>query len=312
MQRVIGVSGKKLARALALVTMLAVQSLAFAQASSDPTVDRIRSTSKLTLGYYDEARPFTYQGSPGQPDGYAIAICKAVAASLQEQLKMSSLATEFVQVQANDRYPLVKEGKVDLLCGPSVPTLSSRAEVSFSLPILESGTAILLRKDAPNSFRELLETGHTADRPVWRGSPMLAALQERNFVVIGGSLQEKLLTERRDELHVNSIISTVPDLATGVKMLLDGRADAFVGERSVLLDQANRNGQGKLVVINRVFDREEMAFALSRDDPDFRLLVDTALSQLYLSGKINAIYEQYLGKPDDATKTWFRRAALHE
>lgn len=307
MQRVIGVS-----RAVALVALLAVHSLAFAQAAGSSTVERIRSTGKLTMGFYQEARPFTYETSPGQPDGYAIALCKAVAASIQEDLKLPNLTSVFVPVQANDRFDDVKDGKIDLLCGPSVPTISSRAEVSFSIPILESGRAVLIRKDAPAAFRELLETGRTEDRPVWRGSPMLAAVKERNFVVVGDTLHEKLLKERRDQLHVNAIISTVPDLATGVNMLLDERADAFVAERNVLLDQAKRNGKGELTVINLLFDREEMSFALGRDDSDFRLMVDTALSKLYSSGKIDSIYEQYLGKPDDATKTWFRRAALHE
>lgn len=298
-----------LLRWVLLAVSLVPMQAALAQGASG-TLDRIRSSGKITLGFYNEAQPYTYQGSTGTPDGYAIALCRAVAGAIQADLKLPSLSTQFVAVDAADRFNAVKEGRVDLLCGPSAPTLTNRTEVSFSIPIIDGGTGVMVRKDAPVAFRELLETGQTAGHPVWRGSPMLAALQQRTFSVISGSLQEQLVKNRREELNVNSVVSLVPDLATGLKQLQDGKSDAFVAERNVLLDLAKRDKSGDLVVLNRVFDYEPLAFALNRDDSDFRLLVDKSLSELYRSGKINGVYEQYLGKPDKATQDWFRRAAV--
>lgn len=299
----------QLLRWMLLVMILVPMQAAMAQGQAS-TLERIRSSGKITMGFYNEAHPFTYQGSSGTPDGYAIALCRAVASAIQEELKLPNLSTEFVAVDATERFNAVKEGRVDLLCGPSAPTLTNRGEVSFSIPIIDGGTGVMVRKDAPVAFRELLETGQTAGHPVWRGSPMLAALQQRTFSVISGSLQEQLLKNRREELNVNSVISLVPDLATGLKQLQDGKSDAFVAERNVLLDLAKRDTSGELVVLNRIFDYEPLAFALNRDDSDFRLLVDKTLSGLYRSGKINGIYEQYLGKPDKATQDWFRKAAV--
>ncbi|MHA6203688.1 amino acid ABC transporter substrate-binding protein [Dyella soli] len=301
-----------LLRWVLMVLLLAPMHLALAQGQGASTLDRIRASGKITMGFYNEAQPFTYQGSSGTPDGYAIALCRAVATAVQDELKLPNLATQFVAVDTENRFSSVKEGRVDLLCGPSAPTISGRSQVGFSIPILGSGTGVMVRKDAPAAFRELLETGQAEGRPIWRGSPMLAALQQRTFAVISGSLQERLLKERREELNVNSVIATVPDLATGLKQLQDGKADAFVAERNVLLNLAKRDTSGELVVLNRVFDYEPLAFAVSRDDADFRLLVDRTLSQLYRSGKVNGIYEQYLGKPDKATQDWFRRTALPE
>ena len=141
---------------------------------------------------------------------------------------------------------------------------------------------------------------------------MLAVLQQRNFAVIGDSLSEKLLKERRDELKVNSVVTPVSDLDAGLKALLDGKVDGFFAERNVLLDLAKKDGTGQVVVLNRTFDNEPLSLALARNDPDFRLLVDQALSRLYRSGKINPIYEQYMGKPDQSVKDWFRDTALPE
>jgi len=289
-------------------------SLAWSQVptAGSSTLEHVRSSGKFTIGYYAEARPFSYQDKAGTTDGYAIALCRQIANEVQAELHLSNLATQFVAVDASERFKAVKDGRIDLLCGPSVPTLSARTEVSFSVPILASGTGVMLRKDAPPALRDLLETGQAANGPIWRGSPMLAALQQRNFAVISGSLVERLLRQRREELKVNSVISSVPDLDTGIKQLLDGKADAFFAERNVLLDLAKRDTSGNIVVLNRTFDAEPLALAVNRNDPDFRLLVDQVLSRLYRTGKIDAIYEQYLGKPDQATRDWFRRTALPE
>lgn len=276
------------------------------------TLERIRASGKFTIGYYDKAPPFTYQDKPGSADGYAIALCRQIVSATQEALHAPNITTEFVAVDAADRFKAVAEGRIDLLCGPSVPSLSSRAEVSFSIPIMTGGVGVMLRKDAPVALHDLLETGESGGRPIWRGSPMLAVLQQRNFAVIAGSVSEKLLKERRDELKVNSVVVSVPDLDTGLKELLEGRVDGFFAERNVLLDLAKKDTSGQIVVLNRVFDYEPLSLALARGDPDFRLLVDQVLSRLYRSGKIDAVYEQYLGKPDPSIEDWFRKTALPE
>jgi polar amino acid transport system substrate-binding protein len=49
-----------------------------------------------------------------------------------------------------------------------------------------------------------------------------------------------------------------------------------------------------------------------RGDEDFRLLVDSTLSRLYRTGKIDAVYEQHLGKLDTSTRNWFQHFAEPE
>jgi len=299
----------------AMIGLLAMHVPAIMAQSESPgsaTLERVRASGKFTIGYYANARPFTYRDKEDSADGYAIAVCRQVVEATKELLHAPNISTEFVAVDAADRFKSVADGRVDLLCGPSAPSLSAMTEVGFSIPILSGGTGVMLRKDSPVALRDLLETGQSAGKPIWRGSPMLAVLQQRNFAVIGDSLSEKLLKERRDELKVNSVVTPVSDLDAGLKALLDGKVDGFFAERNVLLDLAKKDGTGQVVVLNRTFDNEPLSLALARNDPDFRLLVDQALSRLYRSGKINPIYEQYMGKPDQSVKDWFRDTALPE
>ena len=296
-----------------LIAAAMAPSMLFAQtqAPAASTLDRIRAAGKITLGYYANARPISFQDESGKVDGYAIALCRLIAADVQSKLGLSNLATDFVAVDATERYNAVKDGRIDLVCGPSEATLARRADVSYSIPVLSSGIGILVRRDAPAAFRDLLEGREAAARPLWRGSPRLQVLEEKHFAAIGGSTAERLLTERRSELNVNAFISVVPDLATGFQQVIDGRADGFVADRTVLLDLARRNPSGsQVMVLDRVFDRQSLSFVLSRNDEDFRLLVDTTLSRLYRSGKIDAIYGQFFGAPDAAMRDWFHKTAL--
>jgi polar amino acid transport system substrate-binding protein len=226
-----------------------------------------------------------------------------------------SLATQFVGVEGNERFAAVKEGRIDLLCGPSEETLARRADVSFSIAVMDSGTSVMLRKDAPDDFRDVL-AGREAKKdqqPLWRGSPQLTALRERSFAVIAGTSTENRLKDARERLKVNSSIVSVPDIATAIHQVSDGKADAFFGERTTLLDAIKHDASaGELMVLDRYFDHTPLSFALARGDEDFRLMVDKSLSHLYRSGKVAEVYAQFFGKPDDAAIAQFDRNALRD
>jgi polar amino acid transport system substrate-binding protein len=310
-----------LAPTAALIVALGLVAPAFAQDTAatpvggSSTVERIRSAGKVTLGYYAEARPLSFRNNTGDADGYGPAICKLVVADLQKELNVPGLATQFVGVEGNDRFAAVKEGRIDLLCGPAEETLARRAEVSFSIAVMDSGTSVMLRKDAPDALHDVLAGREARDdrQPLWRGSPQVAALQQRTFAVVTGTTTENRIKEARERLKVRSSIVSVPDLATAIRQVSDGSADAFFGERTTLLHAIQHDASaGKLTVLDRYFDHTPLSFALARGDEDFRLMVDKSLSHLYGSGRIAEVYTQFFGKPDGAAISQFDRTALRD
>jgi len=294
-------------------TALLAPSLLLAQtAPASSTLERVRTTGKMTFGYFVAARPLSYRDSSGKAEGYSVALCRGIAAIVKKELNLPSLSVQFVAIDA-DPLGAVRDGRIDLLCAPIQPTLSRRADVSFSIPVFASGTGMLMRKDGSHEFRELIEGRKTDNRPLWRGSPQLAILNQRNFAVVSGSSAERRLGERKDELNVTSAITPVPDIKTGLQRVLRGESDALVADRSVLLDLTRNDAAGKdLVVVDRLLDRTSLSLAMQRGDEDLRLLVDATLSRLYRTGRIDDIFEQHLGKPDAATREWFRRVAQPE
>ena len=107
--------------------------LAWPAPASAATLDRIRQAGKIALGYRTDARPFSYRDESGNPDGYAVVLCKQVADSLKSELGLSELAVELVPVTIDDEFKAVQENKVDLLCG-AAETLSSSKGCRFLGP----------------------------------------------------------------------------------------------------------------------------------------------------------------------------------
>jgi putrescine:ornithine antiporter len=294
------------------VALLAVGVLSFATANqgSAATLDRLRESGKLTLGYRDDARPFSYRDESGNADGYAVALCKAVADKIKSDQGLSSLTVEWVPVGVENQLQAVKEGKVDLLCG-AAETLTSLKDVDYSVPIFPGGIGALLRADAPIGLKEVL-SGRPPSGPFWRGYPA-QVLTQQVFSAVAGTPGEKWLNDKLDELQLTAKVVPVQSYDEGVRRVLDGSTNVFFADRSILLDVAERSSSASnLLVLKRQFTYAPIALAMQRGDPDFRLAVDRALSQLYGSQDFRNSYVKWFGEPDEIIDTFFKLATLPE
>ena len=127
-----------------------------AMPASAATLDRIRESGSIKLGYLADARPFSFRNEAGAADGYAVALCQQVADQVKSGLALPSLRIEWVAVTPDDRLSDVQQGNVDLLCAPTSATLARRQDVSFSIPIFAGGNRAVVRADAPTALREAL------------------------------------------------------------------------------------------------------------------------------------------------------------
>jgi ABC-type amino acid transport substrate-binding protein len=290
--------------------LLATTLLPAAAASAD-TIDRIRESGTLTLGYRADTRPFSYTDASGKATGYAIALCEAVSNAVKTESGAASLSVQWVPVTIEERFSAVRDSKIDLLCGPDAETLERRKEVAFSIPVFQGGIGALVRTDAPLPLREIL-SGQPPAGPTWRGSPA-RILDQKVLSAVAGTRSESWLKEKAQELQIAADVTTVESYEAGVSSVLDRTTDVFFADRAILVDVAQSSSSaGDLLVIERLFTHEAVALALGRDDDDFRLVVDRALSRLYTSPEFEALYLKWFGQPDDATKRFFQMIALPE
>lgn len=275
------------------------------------TMDAVKKSGKITLGYRLDARPFSYRDDAGNAAGYSVALCRKVAEDLKAELKSGTLTAEFVPVSSEERFSALQQGKIHVLCDPATETLARRSTISFSIPVFASGTGALVRRDAPARLKEVL-SGLRASGPTWRASAY-QVLEKRTFAAVAGTTGERWAVQRRDELGLNAAVVPVKDYATGLQRLTGREADALFGDRAILLDAAKRSPAGRdLVVLERYFTRETVALGLPRGDEEFRLFVDRSLSRLFRSKDIGPLYEAHFGKPDKGALSFYELIALPE
>jgi putrescine:ornithine antiporter len=275
-------------------------------AVSVTTLDHVRATGRIRLGYRVDARPFSYKDESGQAAGYAVALCQAIADAAKASPGLGATAVDWVPVTVDNRFTAVQQGEIDIFCGPDAITLTASRDVAFSIPVFPGGVGALLRADAPVRLREVLSGRPPAPGPIWRANAT-QILRARDLTVVAGSPTEKWLTGRARDLDIVANIAPVNGNEAGVQAVLDRRADVFFAERSLLLEAARRSpAPGELVVLDRLFTYSPLALTFRRGDDDFRLLVDQTLSHIYASGEIGGLYAKWFGEPDGNAMTFFR------
>lgn len=283
-----------------------------APAEAAGTLDRVRQSGKIRLGYRADARPYAFQDEAGNAAGYSVALCELIASQVKAQLGLASLKEEWVPVQLEGRYGAVQEGSIDLLCGAETATLAKRKVVDFSIPIFPGGVGAMLHAESSLRLRHILTKGEAAFRPLWRASPA-QVIQQQTFSVIPGTTAEGWVDRRSAKLHLSIKVVPVSSYDEGIRKLLDRSTNVFFGDRAILVEAARRSPSSRnLVVLDRHFTTEPVALVLPRGDDDFRLLIDATLSRLFQSGDIQKTYSIWFGRFDETAAMFFATYGLPE
>ena len=273
------------------------------------TLERIRASHAITLGYLPDFVPFSDQAAD-KASGYAIDLCLKIAEKVKTDLNLPELKVQYQPVSLKDEMNAVSSGKIDILCTPTPPTLARRKIVSYSVPIYTAGLSAVVRQNASDALLNVLggKVAHTG--PTWRATVNLG-LSNQTYVAIAGGVTETWIHQQMRLLGVVATLVTVENADAGLNLVANGKADAFFAERMMLEHLLTRNyPSGNLVLLERIFEYAPTAMAVDREDEDFRLLVDTALSEMYRSGDIERAFEKYLGGAGDSAKKLFKIYAI--
>jgi len=268
---------------------------ASAQGTPGGTLDRIRASKTIRIAYRADAVPFSFRNSAGQPAGFMVDLCKAVAARVGQQLSIPSINLSYVLVTAADRFDAVRQGRADLLCEPTSATLARREIVDFSTATYIDGAGLLVRGDGPRSFQ---------------------GLAGQQIGVLAGTTTEEGLRNSLKAAGVTATIVPATTHADGIAMLDAGKISAYFGDRGILQFLVLQSKDpGKLALADQYFSVEPYALGLPRGDENFRLAVDRALSRIYRSGEISALFASTFGgnaAPSQILQTLYVIAAYPE
>ena len=240
------------------------------------TLEKIRKSGTITLGFIDGAAPFSSVDENGAPQGYSIDLCRAAADAIAVQLKRASLRTRWVKLTIQNRIDAVRRGQVDLECSTTTWTLARQRLVDFSLVTFVDGGSILAKIDGAAS--------------------RISDLSGKRIAVIQATTTERALRATLSRVLVNADVVTVKARDEGLELLRQGQVDGFAADRTTLIGVVAKGGGGDIYkLLDEDFSIEQYALMLPRGDPDFRLAVNRGLAQLYRSGDIRRVYDRWLG-----------------
>jgi ABC-type amino acid transport substrate-binding protein len=280
-----------------------------ASAAQTPTsaLERIRVAGKIVLGYRADAAPMSYRDASGRPVGYAVTLCNRVADELKRDLG-SAPTVEWVAVESG--FADLQEHRVDMICDSDEVTQANREKVSFSIPIFPGGVSAVVRRNAPDALKRVLEERPAPYQVLWRGTPP-PTLEHRTYSALVGSPTMAVLQDRITNMRLTANIEPVADYDAGIAAVRKPRTDVLFGDREKVLEAVQRSASGKdLQVLTRHFTFVALALALPRNDDDYRLAVDRALSNVYADPQFGALYTANFGTPDADTVAFFRSVGV--
>ncbi len=239
---------------------------------ADSRLKSIVATKVVRIAYRADDRPFAFVNDAKEPLGYTIDLCKQVTASIAQQYHIPDLKIEWVPVTVETRFSAVAGNKADMECGSSTVTLGRMREVDFSILVFVESTGVLVtRQSNVHSF---------------------ADLAGKKLAVVGGTSNERAVTNLMRTFNLNITLVTVKDRDEAVEALESGKADGFASDK-LLLAGAKIKHPEDLVMLPDDLSIEQTAIVLPRGDWAFRLAVNTGLAQIFRSGRMKEVFERW-------------------
>ena len=265
---------------LAVATLIAAAAFTapHAIAQESPTLKKIKDTGSITLGHRESSIPFSYYNDQQQVIGYSQELMLKAVDGVKEQLKLGKLDTKLMPVTSANRITLVQNGTVDIECGSTTNNLERQKQVGFSTTIFVIGTRLMTKKDS--------------------GIKDFPDLAGKNVVTTAGTTSERLLRKMNEEKQMKMNIISAKDHGEAFLTLETGRAVAFMMDDALLYgEMAKAKKPGDWIVTGTAQSKEAYGCMVRKDDPEFKKLIDAALTRAMTSGEAEKIYAKWFMNP---------------
>jgi glutamate/aspartate transport system substrate-binding protein len=267
-----------LPRCLAVVLAVACLHGPVQAQGASPTLERIRHTGVITLGYRVASVPFSYLDARRQPVGYSIDICRRIVDAVRERVGAGELEVREVAVTSATRIPMLADRAIDLECGVTTHTAERDRFVSFSMTTFVAASRLLVKKDGP--VQQLQDL---------RGRTVVTTLATTSMVFLRAANQAQELDMK---------ILAGQDDVDALRMLRNDQAMAFAMDDVLLRGLVAAAPDGDAYrVCDEALTVEPYGIGLPHGDPAFKQIVDEVIVSMYRSGAMYALYRQWFQQP---------------
>jgi len=252
----------------ALACLVTVATNSFAGA----TLERIKQTGVVNIGFREESLPFSYKNADqGAPLGYSIEVCHALVEAIKQEIKVKSVELKYQPVSGAARMQLVADGKVDLECANTTNTKARREQVAFSMPVYFSSAKLLVRENS--------------------GIKKIEDMDGKTLAVQKGTTGALIAEARKQSLKTMKVL-VVENAGAGASAVEQKTADAFMTD-DILLYGLKSQSKEALAVVGATISIEPLAIMFSKNDPELAALVEREMTSMFTSGKLRKVYQKW-------------------
>src|SRR6202162_5492003 len=250
---------KRISKLLLAVAACAICAAPIAAQELTGTLKKIKDSGSITIGHRDASIPFSYYDDKQQPVGYAVDLCLRIVDAVKNELKMTKLEVKYKLVTSANRIPLIANGTIDLECGSTTNNIERQKQVSFTITHFLTANRFVSKKAAN------LKT--------------VDDLRNKTIVSTSGTTNIKQITEIGAQKNLGLNILAAKDHAEAFLMVETDRAAAFVMDDILLFSLvATSKSPQDYVISADALSVEPYGIMLRREDPDFKKLVDGAMT----------------------------------
>ncbi|MFZ2169705.1 MAG: ABC transporter permease subunit, partial [Methylococcaceae bacterium] len=233
----------------------------------------------LKIGVSATREPFSFVDKNGRVTGHDGELARIIGAKLQRPV-------EFFNMKFMALIPALQSGKVDLIVTGMTATDERKKYVDFTEPYYANAQVMLVRKSAaakPASSSTSLSGAN-------KGNEIsgLEDIDGKRIGVLGGSAGD-LAARRHFPNATFQVFIASADAALAVKTR---KADAFVYDKSVLLNLAEKNPE--LVILDQPVDKLEVAAAIRKDNTTLLAEINRALAELKKEGTLKHLRAKWI------------------
>ncbi|WOH78486.1 amino acid ABC transporter substrate-binding protein [Bradyrhizobium sp. BEA-2-5] len=243
------------------------------------TLQKIKETKKVTLGFQEASVPFSYLDDNQRPIGFALDICLKIVEAVKKQLGMPDIIVDTLAVTSSNRIPLMVNGTLDLHCSATTNNADRQKQVAFTNTHFLSATRFAAKKAAKiNTIDDLKGKAVTA---------------------VAGSVNLTQLAKVNTERNLGINVMPAKDQAEAFLLLETDRAQAYALDDVQLAVAIARSKEPQAYMISEeAFSKPEpYGIMLRREDAPFKALADRATAELYASPEIEVLYKKWLQSP---------------
>jgi glutamate/aspartate transport system substrate-binding protein len=242
------------------------------------TLKKVKDTGAITIGHREASIPFSYLDDKQQPVGYAMDLCTKVVDAVKAELKMPNLKVAYQPVTSANRIPLLQNGTIDMECGSTTNSVERQKQVAFGPTYFVINVSAAVKKNS--------------------GIKTFADLNGKSVASTSGTTSIPLLRGYEKTKHIDFRELQAKDHAESMQLLATDRAHAFIMDDILLAGQiANQPNPGDFMILPESLRTEPYSMMLRKDDPQFKALVDRAITAVFKSGEINKIYAKWFTSP---------------